>query len=46
MDNLKPFFGSINKLIEGQQAGTKNDAIAFYKEATKWLGKSIELHCG
>lgn len=36
----------MSKLTEAQQTTIKADAIAFYKEATKWYGKNIEAFFG
>ncbi|CAD8051018.1 unnamed protein product [Paramecium sonneborni] len=46
LDNLKPFFPVMSKLTEAQQSTIKVDAIAFYKEVTKWYGKNIEAFFG
>ncbi|CAK71124.1 unnamed protein product (macronuclear) [Paramecium tetraurelia] len=46
LDNLKPFFPVMSKLTEAQQSTVKADAIAFYREVTKWYGKNIEAFFG
>ncbi|CAD8158908.1 unnamed protein product [Paramecium octaurelia] len=46
LENLKPFFPVMSKLTEAQQSTVKADAVAFYKEVTKWYGKNIEAFFG
>ena len=42
LDNLKPFFASIEKLAGSTVAPLRNEAMNFYKEAYKWLGEALK----
>lgn len=41
LDYLKPFFGEIEKQAQSTVSGIRNECIAFYKEAFKWMGEQV-----